>query len=163
MDEFDLWLSLWGLMKVEKTFSRDTPFTIYPFRIWEEVYQMNDISAVGIVFFSLYWFINKAENFCFPQSDSPKEAPRGRVRVAVKVGVLRSQQEGEDSSSACSKGMSNYHQLIVHGALALREAMTAFKLIIEQFHNHRLDTHFSVDNNTHDKDYSIIIFWYCNE
>lgn len=55
------------------------------------------------------------------QIDSPKKATGWRVRVAVKCRVLRSQQEGENSSSACTERMPDYHQPIMHGALVLCE------------------------------------------
>ena len=59
----------------------------------------------------------------------PKKATRWRVRVAVQCGILRSQQEGEDSSSACTKRVPDYHQPIVHGALVLREKARVITLI----------------------------------
>lgn len=52
-------------------------------------------------------------------TDSPEKTPRWRVRVAVQRWVLRSQKEGQNSSSTCTERVSYYHQPIVHGALVL--------------------------------------------
>lgn len=73
--------------------------------------------------------------------DSPKKATRWRVRVAVKCGVLRSQQEGEDSSGACTKRMPDYHQPIVHGALVLGETATVITLTTAHFCYHGENNH----------------------
>lgn len=61
------------------------------------------------------------------QNALPEKATRWRVRVTVKRGVLRSQQEGQDSSCAGTKRMPNYHQSVVHGAFTLQEIAIAFK------------------------------------
>lgn len=73
------------------------------------------------------------------QTDSPEKATRWRVRVAVKSGVLRSQQEGQDSSSACTERVSYYHQPIVHGALVLQEEAGVITLTTAHFSHHSED------------------------
>lgn len=69
-------------------------------------------------------------------SDSPKKATRRGVRVAVKGGVLRPQQEGEDSSGACTEGVPNNHQPVVHGAFILQETDTVIALTHTHFCHH---------------------------
>ena len=77
------------------------------------------------------------------QIDSPKKATRWGVRVAVKCWVLRSQQEGEDSSSACTERVADYHQPIVHGALVLWETARVISLAKAQLCHHSEHNHFN--------------------
>lgn len=63
----------------------------------------------------------KVEIECCSCSNSPKKTPRWGVRVAVQSWVLRSQEEGENSSRARTERVSYYDQPIVHGSFVLGE------------------------------------------
>ena len=51
----------------------------------------------------------------------PQKATWWRVGVALQCGVLGAEQEGQDGCSTGTKGVSHYHQPIVHGSLTLRK------------------------------------------